>query len=125
MATCACCCGPISPLTEAVCTRCRSILDRKIDGIFAGLAGDPPIPPQRVRFGPGELRVAESWYQRQQRQQEAYFDAMQADVTGAYQWPTRECAGGCGRNVSGPWDKCLRCGSRERHEVKWEESVNG
>lgn len=84
-------------------------------------AHQQPIKPQRVRFGPGAVPISETAWQRKEWQQEAYYDAMQADVTGAYQWPTRECAGGCGRNVSGPWDKCLRCGSRDRHELEHEE----
>lgn len=123
MATCACCCGPIQSLTEAVCTRCRSILDRKIDGIFAGLAGDPPRPPQRVRFGSGELRVSESWYQRRRREAQEYHDAMQRDVTSSYVWPPRECA--CGELVSGPLDQCRLCRMRHRHELEFEEANNG
>lgn len=85
-------------------------------------ARQQPIKPQRVRFGPGEVPISEAAWQRKERQQEAYYDAMEADVTGAYQWPTRECAGGCGRNVSGPWDKCARC--EERHELEHEEASN-
>jgi len=33
------------------------------------------------------------------------------------------CAGGCGRNVSGPWAKCAHC--EDRHELEWEEANNG
>ena len=34
----------------------------------------------------------------------------------------RPCAGGCGRNVSGPWAKCAHC--EDRHELEWEEAAD-
>lgn len=76
---------------------------------------DPPMPPERVRFGPGEVPVTEEWYERQRRQAQAYYDAMQRDVTSGHVWPVRECAGDCGRLVNGPMDKCRLCRARKSY----------